>query len=241
MKAIEDTARSDSENDLPVLQHGIVFTTKEMEALWKDIEFLVKPSWIQSPPLALGTPSCGKLKSDQWRIVGSLYLPVTLIRLWSHPSSEGARLRRRQELLQLTMHLLSAIVIVSSQVTSSRHGNAYMFHMLEYRKQLKTLFPDYQCHPNHHIALHLPEYLHMYGPVHGWWAYPYERVIGILQRFSTNYREGKESIHVFLAITKSARLFRRVRRNHLSIMAFFDKPPCILYKSSLSSTNFNML
>lgn len=162
-----------------------------MEVLWKDIESLVKPSWIQSPPHALGTPSCGKLKSDQWRIIGSLYLPVTLIRLWSNSSFEGARFQRRQELLRLTMHLLSVIVIASSQVMSPRHADAYIFHMVKYREQLKNLFPEYRCHPNHHIALHLPEYFQMYGPVHGWWAYPYERVIGILQRFSTNYKEGK--------------------------------------------------
>lgn len=186
MKRSQTLEGSEDNHPRHALQHGIVFTTNEMEALWEDIENLVKPSWIQSPPRALGMPSCGKLKSDQWQIISSLYLPVTLIRLWSNPTSEGARLRRRRELLQLTMHLLSAIIIASSQITS-----AQMIHMLEYRKQLKTLFPDYKCHPNHHVALHLPEYLLLYGPVHGWWAYPYKHVIGILQCFLTNYKEGE--------------------------------------------------
>lgn len=116
----------------PGLCHGKVFTKKEIEVLWKDIEALAKLSWIQTPPSALGTPSCGKLKSDQWRIVGSLYLPMTLICLWSNPTSEADRIRRRRELLQLTMHLVSAIVIASSRVTSSWHADDYLFHMIEY-------------------------------------------------------------------------------------------------------------
>ena len=41
------------------------------------------------------------------------------------------------------------------------------------------------------MALHLRDYILLYGPVHSWWAYPFERMIGTLQRISTNYKEGK--------------------------------------------------
>ncbi|KAG5347297.1 hypothetical protein C0989_012378, partial [Termitomyces sp. Mn162] len=64
-QTLDNGERSEENNPHP-LQHGIVFTTKEMEALWADIESLIKPSWIQSPAAALGTSFCGKLKSDQW-------------------------------------------------------------------------------------------------------------------------------------------------------------------------------
>ncbi|KAH0581816.1 hypothetical protein H2248_011494 [Termitomyces sp. 'cryptogamus'] len=64
-QTLDNGERSEENNPHP-LQHGIAFTTKEMEVLWADIESLIKPSWIQSPPAALGTPSCGKLKSNQW-------------------------------------------------------------------------------------------------------------------------------------------------------------------------------
>jgi hypothetical protein len=32
-----------------------------------------------------------------------------------------------------------------------------------------------------------------YGPVHGWWMFPFERVIGALQKTNTNYKIGKKN------------------------------------------------
>lgn len=154
---------------------------------------MIKPSWVTSVPTTLSS-SGPKLKSDQWRTIGSLYLPATLIRLWSkvHPGDEKSKLR--QELLHLTMLLLSAISIASSRATSDANANAFLEHMVAYRQELQRLFPDYVCHPNHHMAMHIAEALRRYGPAHGWWAFPYERVIGMLQRASTNYKPGESII-----------------------------------------------
>ena len=30
-----------------------------------------------------------------------------------------------------------------------------------------------------------------YGPVHAWWTFPFERLIGLLQRIPTNFQNGK--------------------------------------------------
>ena len=65
--------------------------------------------------------------------------------------------------------------------------------MHSYLSGLKELFPEYSLHPNHHMALHLRDYLLLYGPVHSWWTFPFERLIGILQRISTNYKIGRFS------------------------------------------------
>lgn len=50
------------------------------------------------------------------------------------------------------------------------------------------------CHltPNFHAAMHLLEHIIYYGPVYNWWAYPYERFIGILSKFKTNGHTGGE-------------------------------------------------
>jgi hypothetical protein len=29
-----------------------------------------------------------------------------------------------------------------------------------------------------------------FGPIHGWWMFPFERVIGLLQQFNTNSEMG---------------------------------------------------
>ncbi|KAJ7166892.1 hypothetical protein C8R46DRAFT_899467, partial [Mycena filopes] len=48
---------------------------------------------------------------------------------------------------------------------------------------------------NHHFAMHLPAFLLLFGPVHGWWTFPLERLTGKLQRVPTNYKPGELSAH----------------------------------------------
>ncbi|KAF8874085.1 hypothetical protein BD779DRAFT_1392564, partial [Infundibulicybe gibba] len=148
-----------------------------------DLEGTVKASWVTSVPTSLFNQ---KLKSDQWRTMGSLYMPLTLVRLWSTVDEASARSKRRGEILQLTMSLLSAIAIATSRVTTPENAKNFNIQMTNYRRDLQRLFPTYQAHPNHHMAMHISEYLLMYGPVHGWWTFPFERMIGMLQRIETN-------------------------------------------------------
>ena len=74
---------------------------------------------------------------------------------------------------------------------SRKHAELYLKNMCSYLSGLKELFPEYTLHPNHHMALHLFDYLLLYGPVHSWWTFPFERLIGILQHISTNYKIGR--------------------------------------------------
>ncbi|KAJ7153126.1 hypothetical protein C8R43DRAFT_832523, partial [Mycena crocata] len=166
----------------------VLITQEEKEALWADMANVSKPSWVTSVPSAFGgTASTGKLKADQWRTLGTVYMPITLIRLWS-ASEEGSD---RRELLALTMDLVSAVLLASSRVTSQSNADACRQYLLSYRVRLQALFPQYKCHPNHHLALHIPEFLMLFGPVHGWWTFPFERMNGKLQRISTNYKPGQ--------------------------------------------------
>jgi hypothetical protein len=147
---------------------------------------MVTPSWLTSIPCNLGEPSHGKLKADQWRTVGTLYLPVSLVRLWNQ--EEGPS--RHKKLLNVTLSLTSAVIIASSRTTSSAKADLYLQHMQAYINGIRELIPDYQFRPNHHMALHLSEYLRYFGPVHSWWTFPFERLIGFLQRAPTNLKQG---------------------------------------------------
>lgn len=161
-----------------------------MEVLWDDLESIIKPTWVVSVPTTLSS-SGPKLKSDQWRTVGSLYLPMTLIRLWSVVDPEDEQSLQRRELLHLTMLLSSAIAVASSRVTSANNSREFLALIMEYRTELQRIFPDYELHSIHHMAIHIHQFLLMYGPVHGWWAFPFERMIGTLQRIPTNHKPGK--------------------------------------------------
>ena len=173
---------------------GQVFTLGKMSVLWEDLEHTVKHFWVTSVPTLLTVGP--KLKSDQWRMLGSVYLPINLIHIWSVAGGD-AWTTHHHNLLALTMSLLSAVVIATSCITTSRHIDEYFKHMVNYHTQLQELFPEYKCHPNHHMALHLNEFLRMYGPVYGWWAFPFECMIGMLQHISTNYKPHMLTFHNF--------------------------------------------
>lgn len=163
-----------------------------MGLIHADIASMVTPSWLTPVPSKLGAPSHGKLKADQWRVLGSVYLPISLIRLWWSTEPGNARSERCRKILDVTISLLSAVSIATSRVTSPRHADLYLQHMQAYLTGLKRLFPDFKFVPNQHMALHVQDYILLYGPVHSWWAFPFERMIGTLQRILTNYKEGKD-------------------------------------------------
>ena len=183
----QEVANKESTQDK---SRGNIFTEAEMQELWNDLERVIKPSWVSSVPTDISS-ICPKIKSDQWRSVGSLFLPITLIRMWSgldrHPDEQN---KERKELLHLTMHLCSAIVVATSRTTSEARAEQFLTCMRNYRSELARIFPGYACHSNHHFAFHIGELLPMYGPVHGWWTFPFERTIGMLQRIRTNYKQG---------------------------------------------------
>ncbi|KAF8802347.1 hypothetical protein BYT27DRAFT_7112567 [Phlegmacium glaucopus] len=187
-------------------RHGQVFTAKEMELIRSDIHALLTPTWMTSVPSNLGDAAHGKLKADQWRVLGMVYLPLSLIRLWGLANDGSPRSRRCQGILNLTMSLLSAVTIASSHSMSLALANSYLQHMQAYFTGLKTLFPEYGFHPNHHLALHLHQYLLLFGPVHAWWTFPFERMIGMLQRIPTNGKIGELEETIARSFIRSANL-----------------------------------
>lgn len=177
------------------LKQGAVLTPEEMGELRSDIERMYTPSWLTSVPTNLGEPSHGKLKADQWRTLGTTYLPVSLIRLWHRLEDDGQR-SQCKKLLAVTLSLISAVIIASSRTTSQEKADLYLHHMQMYLNGLRELFPRYRFLPNQHMALHLAEYLRFYGPVHSWWTFPFERLIGMLQHIPNNFQDGEFHLHI---------------------------------------------
>ena len=163
---------------------------------------MITPSWLTSIPSNLGEPSHGKLKADQWRTVGMMYLPISLVRLWDQEGGPSDH----KKMLHATMSLISAVIIASSHTTSSAKADLYLQYMQAYMNIIRDLIPDYQFLPNHHAALHLPDYLRFFGPVHSWWTFPFERLIRLLQRIPTNFKLGELEETISKAFVKSANL-----------------------------------
>jgi hypothetical protein len=154
------------------------------------IQEMTNPSWIASLPSSLGAAAHGKLKADQWRTLGTLHLPAALIKLWGITNDREPRSERCRDILNITMSLISAVIIASSHSTSFTQADTYLEYMTTYLTGLKRLFPEYKFVANQHMAMHLHEYLRLFGPVRAWWTFPFERLIGMLQRIPTSGKVG---------------------------------------------------
>ena len=97
--------RSKQTADDEIWEPGTVFTDDEMKAIADDTDYITKPSWMPSVPITSGS----KLKADEWRTLGCLNLPLSLIRLWARHRDQD-----RIDFLHLTMLLMSAALLATS-------------------------------------------------------------------------------------------------------------------------------
>jgi hypothetical protein len=151
------------------------------------------PTWLGSVPSNFGEASAGTLKADEWQTLITVYLPIALVNLWgagtSHSSPElAARLRT---VLDHTMELVSAVHIACAQTMTARRAQSYRSYIVSYVGKLKEVHFTSSLRPNHHAAFHIYDYLLLFSPAHSWWCFPFERLIGILQRLPVNHKFGR--------------------------------------------------
>ncbi|KAH7917399.1 hypothetical protein BV22DRAFT_1026390 [Leucogyrophana mollusca] len=151
------------------------------------------PSWLRTVPSEFGSPRAGTLKADEWRTMTTVYLPLALVSMWgegtSHRSSSTAS--RLRCILDHTMALVSAVRLACSRSTTMTRAEAYRSYMATWVRQLQELHPDIKHRPNGHMSLHIYNFLVLFGPVRSWWCFPFERLIGQLQRLPSNHKFGK--------------------------------------------------
>ena len=164
----------------------------DLKAIREDIAATIRPRWHAAPPANLGHVSHGKLKADEWRSCFEFDIPVSLLRIETRWSASGKQVDEyRAKLVHSTFLLATAIRWATSHWTSAMHVEEYTKNMKKYLEILRDLRPTQPFCPNHLNALLIGRYLRLYGPVQGWWMFPFERVIGDLQRSNTNNKPGK--------------------------------------------------
>ena len=70
-------------------------------------------------------------------------------------------------------------------VENIKLGDAFL---LQFCKRVERLFGKDSITPNMHLHNHLRECIEDFGPVHGFWCYPYERYNGLLGATPNNNR-----------------------------------------------------
>ncbi len=176
----------------------------ELKKLHNNIKVTVRPNYRQGPPKNLGSRGHGKLKADQWKTCIEFDIPVFVARFWSRETApqgqESETTFRRDRIYRTVMDLAVAVRWGTSYRTSEHHSRMFDWNMKAYLEGLLELYPNIQLRPNHHTALHVGPTLPQLGPSPGWWMYPFERIIGILQKIKTNNKMGKRSEHRICAL-----------------------------------------
>lgn len=156
------------------------------------IKNIAVPTWIDSVPYNYGDAAAGTLKAGEWRALSTIHLPIALISLWgegtAHPSDREA-LRLRQ-VLDHTMLMVASVTLACARTMTAERSEAYSNCMRLYMAQLPILFPHLNFRPNQHMSLHLPHFFRLFGPARSWWCFPYERIIGQIQRILSNHKLG---------------------------------------------------
>jgi hypothetical protein len=161
----------------------------------------IRPSWHTLPPSNLGEAKHGKLKADQWQSSIEFDVPTAIAQIWvldRQGNKDEERARRQHKLVEATLLLATAICCATSYFTSPEHAMQYMKCLTAYLNILKDLYPNISWRPNHHTALHIGPFLLQFGPMHGWWMFVFEWIIGMLGKTNTNYKLGKSSALAFL-------------------------------------------
>jgi hypothetical protein len=160
------------------------------------------PSWLNSVPDAFGAASAGSLKADEWRTLCTVYIPLALISLWGQglgTTSTDPQPQYFTELLALSMSLICAVRLACLRVMTPVRATAYLKNMVYFLSHLRKLIPHASFRTNDHIAMHIYDFLLLFGPVRSWWCFPFERLIGLLQRLPQNHKFGI-GISAFLSI-----------------------------------------
>jgi hypothetical protein len=120
---------------------------------------------------------------------------ITLGRIWGRTDAN------QQDRTWLTnyLHLVSLVRIAYSYSITQADILAFRRHSISYLDGLRNYHPS-SIKPSHHFLLHLPDIMERFGPMRGWWAFPFERFNGQIQHLSTNHKIGMfVFIHYFLS------------------------------------------
>jgi hypothetical protein len=167
-----------------------VRTISALERVQAVIRDLILPSWYQGVPPDFGFSLAGTIKAAEWRALLSVHVPLGLVLEWGeglcHLSEEVTGMARK--LLDHTMFLVGAGRIVAKKITSVHCAEHYRELLTSYMRGLAELYPDFKAKPNHHLAFHIYKFLVLYGPAWSWWCFPFERLIGHLERLPHNHQ-----------------------------------------------------
>ena len=128
----------------------------------------------------------------------TVYLPIALVSLWGQGTAHNSvdQAFKLRAILDHTMELVSAVTIVCLRTMTLPRAESFRSHIVRWIQDLKTLHPHAENFTNSHMAIHLYDFIRLFGPVQSWWCFPFERLIGQLQRLPHNHRFGDSTTSI---------------------------------------------
>jgi hypothetical protein len=157
-----------------------------MEAIWEDMALTELLSWVLNTPSNWGTATRGKLSANNWRVICTIHLPITLIRLWGGDDQSDSR----KAMLENFMDLAHVVQFANLRSISQKEIEQYEYYIFRYMTSFKSLYKLAKVKPIHHAALHYGDILRGFGPAHTHSAAFYEWHIHSMQSKSHNMKLG---------------------------------------------------
>ena len=166
----------------------LLVTSKNIVKLWinrkilkpQDLETIEARSKLLSFPYDVGRIPCKIASSfsgfmaDQWRIWTTVISPIVLTGILPVDDHNC-----------WLLFVNACLLLITRIITKDSVKEADQYLVL-FCKKFQRLYGNAHCTPNMHLHLHLKYCLLDYGPVHGFWCFPFERFYGILGVYPTN-------------------------------------------------------
>ncbi|KAJ4492192.1 hypothetical protein C8J55DRAFT_556633 [Lentinula edodes] len=192
---------------LDPLPRVVIASDKVLQTVQKAIREISVPSWIVRPPSDMGLQQAGTLKADHWRVLFNIHLPLALISMWGKGSPSAVdNAAEMVPVLETSMHLTCVSILMTRNSLSPKTRDQFRSSLREHILGLKQIFPGFIL-PTHHLAFHIYDFMESFSTVCNWWGFPFERLIGKVQRMPTNHKIGQLEFTLLRLFFKGA-LFR---------------------------------
>ncbi|GAW07472.1 serine threonine protein kinase [Lentinula edodes] len=191
----------------------------------------VTPAWVTNPPPNVGLAQAGTLKAEHWRTLFSIHVPLAVLSLWKeHSPSASPDASSMTSLVDTTMYLACASIVMAKRTLSVERRNLYRHLLRLHILGLKQDFPGW-IFPTHHLAFHIFDGMNNFSGVRNWWLFPFENLIGKLQRIPTNHIAGQFEHTMLHSFCKGASFRQWLLRE--------NSPPILKYCQQLLDKAYN--
>ncbi|MBW0550335.1 hypothetical protein O181_090050 [Austropuccinia psidii MF-1] len=151
---------------------------------------VIIPTGASRLPTDLSSAKNGCLKASQWLTLYTLFMPLVILDMYIEGKGTIHVESNRGRFLQNTGDLIQCLQTACTRVLRDGHVERFYNAYSRYTVTSRQLFNNPRVKPNQHYALHIPEELKIWGLLMGVAEFPGERMIGILQKISTNGKIG---------------------------------------------------